>query len=109
MNSARSFAIPLLLISLAGCKVGPDYKRPDIKTPGQYRGLAPAVDQQSGATEAFGDMKWWTVFQDKALEDLIKEALANNYDMRIAAARVEQAKAVVGITRADQFPSVSAG
>lgn len=107
MNSARSFALPVLLISLAGCTVGPNYKRPQIKTPDQFRGLAPATGQQ-GATEAFGEMKWWTVFQDKALEDLIKEALANNYDVRIAAARVEQARAIVGITRADQFPSITA-
>jgi multidrug efflux system outer membrane protein len=52
-------------------------------------------------------MKWWAVFQDKALEDLIREALTNNYDMRIAASRVVQAQASLGVTRADQFPSVS--
>jgi multidrug efflux system outer membrane protein len=53
-------------------------------------------------------MKWWEVFQDKVLEDLIKEALVNNYDVRIAAARVMQAQAIVGVTKADQFPSVTA-
>ena len=54
-------------------------------------------------------MKFWTVFQDKVLEDLIREALVNNYDIRIAATRVAQAEAIVGITRADQLPSLSAG
>jgi multidrug efflux system outer membrane protein len=52
-------------------------------------------------------MKWWTVFQDKVLDDLIREALTNNYDVRIAATRILQAGAQLGITRADQFPSVA--
>ncbi len=51
-------------------------------------------------------MKWWTVFQDETLQALIKEALANNYDMRIAATRILQASANLGITRANQFPHV---
>jgi outer membrane protein, multidrug efflux system len=106
MISTRSFAASALLLSLCSCMVGPNYKRPAVTTPDQYRGLAPAAAPQSTA-ETFGQMKWWTVFQDKALEDLIKEALTNNYDIRIAAARVAQAKAIVGITRADQLPSVS--
>ncbi len=107
MISIRSLAASLVLAALCGCKVGPNYKRPVVSLPDQYRGLAPdAAAQPSG--EAFGEMKFWTVFQDKVLEDLIKEALTNNYDIRIAAARVTQAKAALGITRADQFPSVSA-
>ena len=106
MISIRPLAASLVLVAICGCKVGPNYKRPVVSLPDQYRGLAPdATAQPSG--EAFGEMKFWTVFQDKVLEDLIKEALTNNYDIRIAAARVTQAKAALGITRADQFPSVS--
>jgi outer membrane protein, multidrug efflux system len=106
MISTRSFAASALLLSLCSCMVGPNYKRPQLTVPDQYRGLAPTAAPQTAA-ETFGQMKWWTVFQDKALEDLIKEALVNNYDVRIAATRVAQAKAIAGITRADQLPSVS--
>ncbi|MFP5208962.1 MAG: efflux transporter outer membrane subunit [Acidobacteriota bacterium] len=107
MISARSLGAVVLLLSLCSCKVGPNYKRPQLNIPDQYRGLAPARGTQV-ASEEFGEMKWFAVFQDKVLEDMIREALINNYDMRIAAARVAQAKAIVGITRADQLPSVSA-
>jgi multidrug efflux system outer membrane protein len=108
MIPIRSLAASVLLLSLCSCRVGPNYKRPPVTTPDQYRGLAPdAAPQPPG--EAFGEMKFWTVFQDKALADLIREALANNYDIRIAATRVVQAEAIVGITRADQLPSVSGG
>ena len=96
-----------LLLSLTACKVGPNYKRPGVTLPDQYRGVAPDATTQAGAA-SFGDSKWATVFQDPVLEGLIKEALANNYDIRIAASRVAQAQANVGITRADQFPQVSA-
>ena len=90
---------------LAGA-AGPNYKRPPVTLPDQFRGLAPEASTNH-PRQPFGEMKWWAVFQDKVLEDLIHEALFNNYDIRIAASRVVQAKAVVGITRADQFPSVS--
>jgi multidrug efflux system outer membrane protein len=61
------------------------------------------------ATESFGDQKWWDVFQDKQLEDLIRTALQQNYDVRITATRILQAQAQVGITRADQWPTISGG
>jgi outer membrane protein, multidrug efflux system len=99
-------AASLLLLSFCGCMVGPNYKRPPVAVPDQYRGLAPNVTQPAG--EPFGQMKFWTVFQDKILEGLIREALNNNYDIRIAATRVMEARAVVGITHADQLPSVNA-
>jgi multidrug efflux system outer membrane protein len=112
MIPARSLAASVLLLSLCGCKVGPNYSRPPLTVPDQYRGLAPDVSATQASTqppaEAFGEMKWWTVFQDKALEDLIREALTNNYDVRIAASRVVQAQAALGVTRADQLPQVSA-
>jgi outer membrane protein, multidrug efflux system len=109
MIPTRSLAASVLLLALCSCRVGPNYQRPAVTVPDQYRGLAPEAAPAQPPPEAFGEMKWWTVFQDKALADLIREALTNNYDMRIAATRVVQAEAIVGITRADQLPSLSAG
>jgi outer membrane protein, multidrug efflux system len=107
MIRTRSLTASVMVLWLCGCMVGPNYKRPPVTVPDQYRGLAPDVAAQP-SSEAFGQMKFWTVFQDKVLEGLIREALNNNYDLRIAAARVAQARAAVGVTRADQLPSVSA-
>jgi multidrug efflux system outer membrane protein len=95
-----------LLISITACTVGPKYRRPDVAMPDAYR--APAGSGQTGGT-SIADEKWWTVFQDPQLEQLIHTALADNYDLQIAAARVLQARAVVGIHRADQFPTITAG
>jgi len=115
--------LSLTMAGLTACAVGPNYKRPAVDVPGTYRG--PAADapanaeakpqqgqpvtsaEQQGAS--LGDAKWWEVFQDPQLQNLIRTALKNNYDVRIAATRVLQARAQVGITRADQLPSVSAG
>jgi outer membrane protein, multidrug efflux system len=107
MIGTRKFAAVLAsVLLLNGCKVGPNYKRPVVVTPDQYRGVAPDLTGQSTA-QPFAEMQWETVFQDEALRALIKEALANNYDMLIAASRILQAQAVVGITRANQLPNVS--
>src|SRR5215469_7794290 len=97
----------VVVLMLAGCTVGPKYKRPQVAVPDAYRGLSPDADKTSAAS--LGDEKWWTLFQDEQLQALIHAALAENYDVRIAAARVLQAQAVLGITRADQFPTVTAG
>jgi multidrug efflux system outer membrane protein len=105
MIGMRRFAAIGLLLLMAGCKVGPNYKRPVLSIPDQYRGVAPDLANQAG-TQPFAEMQWETVFQDDTLRALIKEALANNYDMQIAASRILQAQAVVGITRANQLPSV---
>jgi multidrug efflux system outer membrane protein len=105
---------------LAGCTVGPNYKRPAVNVPGSYRGTAPAAmtdgtkpqpSQTSNppSSASIGDEKWWEVFQDKELQNLIRTALQQNYDVRIAASRVLQAEAQLGITRADQLPSLSVG
>ncbi len=103
-SKCRWIAIVLLL---AGCTVGPKYKRPQVNVPDIYRGLPSGADRQSAAS--LGDEKWWSVFQDEQLQALIRAALAENYDVRIAAARVLQAQAVLGITRADQLPAVTGG
>jgi multidrug efflux system outer membrane protein len=99
------FVIALLL--LTGCTLGPKYKRPTVAVPDTYRGLAPDAGSQS--TASFGEEKWWNVFQDPQLQALIREALSQNYDVRIAATRVLQAQALLGITRADQFPTIAGG
>jgi outer membrane protein, multidrug efflux system len=92
----------------SGCTVGPNYKRPTAAVPGSYRGTIANEASQTQVT-ALGDQKWWDVFQDDQLRALIRTALTENYDSRIAASRVLEAQAQLGITRADQFPSVSAG
>jgi len=106
---------------LASCSVGPNYKRPAADVPAMYRGATPAPSTDSsanppangGATNnpvaSLGDEKWWEVFQDQELQNLIRTALKNNYDVRIAATRVFQARAQLGITRADQLPSLGVG
>src|SRR5467141_3014093 len=99
--------LPIMLLS-AGCAVGPNYKRPIVDVPGTYRGGMPQ-DAAQPAAESLGDQKWWEVFQDKELQDLIQTALQQNYDVRIAATRILQAQAQLGITRADQWPTISGG
>jgi outer membrane protein, multidrug efflux system len=96
----------ILLIS--GCAVGPNYKRPAIEVPGSYRGAATEQATQT-QTAPLGEQKWWDVFQDEQLRTLIRTALQRNYDLRIAASRVLEAQAQLGITRADQFPTLGAG
>src|SRR5579885_2862743 len=112
-------SIPLLSVLLwSGCAVGPNYKRPTVDVPVTYRHASPETSatpdqsppgmaQQSAAS--LGDEKWWDVFQDEQLRSLIRTALKNNYDVRIAATRVLEAQAQLGITRADQYPSVGLG
>jgi multidrug efflux system outer membrane protein len=99
----RAFIAPILLLALTGCKVGPNYKRPTVDVPGQYRGLAPGL----GVAGNFAEMKWQSVFPDEVLQGLIKEALTNNYDVRIAATNILQAQASLGVTRSNQLPSLS--
>jgi outer membrane protein, multidrug efflux system len=99
--------ISIVFLLLTGCMVGPQYKRPPVTVPDAYRGLAPDAGPQAAAS--LGDEKWWMVFQDLQLQGLIREALSQNYDVRIAATRVLQAQAVLGITRADQFPTITGG
>jgi multidrug efflux system outer membrane protein len=103
-----ALTLALLAASLTGCAVGPNYKRPYVNAPTTYRGLS---DEHAVRTSpaSLGDEKWWEVFQDKELQALVRTALQNNYDVRIAATRILQARAQLGITRADQFPSLSGG
>jgi len=92
----------LATICLAGCTVGPNYHRPAVDVAPTYRNQA---QDQTGSS--IGDEKWWTVFQDEELQKQIRAALEKNYDVRIAASRILQAQAQVGIARSQQFPSVN--
>jgi outer membrane protein, multidrug efflux system len=107
MNKTTKLILSSILL-LAGCTVGPRYKRPATDVPGAYRGIAPDVAAKADPA-SLADQKWWEVFQDQQLQQLIRTALQENYDVRIAAARILQAQAQLGITRSNQFPSVSAG
>ncbi len=150
MTNVKSCAALVLTLALCACKLGPNYQRPTVAVPGDYRGVAPEAEpsktaapspmttmppaaqpattpqqqpqetapgapasppatapQATGqAGQSFGDTLWTSVFQDEVLQGLIKEALANNYDLRIAATRVLQANANLGIVRANQFPTL---
>jgi outer membrane protein, multidrug efflux system len=91
----------LALAGLAGCAAGPNYQRPAVDSPTVFRG-------DNAATNAsFADLAWWQVYQDDTLRALIREALTNNYDLRIALARVEQARAVAQQARSQFVPSVN--
>src|SRR5512143_1845757 len=103
----RSSAAPACLavafvLVLAGCAVGPDFVKPEPEMPPAYRSeLAPAE------AASFADEAWFDVFHDPTLRALIDEAIAANYDLKVATARVEQAQHQVGVTRSELFPQAS--
>ena len=102
----RRWLAATMTILLGGCMVGPDYQRPPVTTPGVFRGSPTpmAPDAQSIA-----DLKWFEVFSDEQLQELIRTALVQNYDLRDAVARVDAARANLGITRSNQFPNFGFG
>lgn len=106
MKKAALSGIVALLALEAGCMMGPKYKRPAVNVPQEYRTPSP---QQAVAASSLGNEQWWQVYEDPVLTQLIHTAIAQNYDVRIAAARVLQAQAQVGITRSNQLPSASVG
>lgn len=95
------FATPFLILAVfvSGCAIGPRYREPVMELPQSYRSYA---TQEQG--EAMINLPWWKVFKDEKLAELLREALVNNYDLRAAAARVDEARAVVGVTRAQILP-----
>jgi multidrug efflux system outer membrane protein len=97
----RIVATVFLVFLLTSCAVGPNYKRPAIQTPSEFRGATAPATQES-----LGDLKWFDLFQDEALKQLVSTALQQNFDLRIAAERVLQARAQYGIVRAGQFPTL---
>src|SRR6201981_175180 len=106
MKNTALLGILAVLVLEAGCMMGPKYKRPTVDVPQEYRAPAP---QQTAQASSLGNEGWWQVYQDPVLAQLIHTAIADNYDVRIAAARVLEAQAQVGITRANQLPSAGVG
>ncbi len=96
----RTLVIIPLVILLASCAVGPNYKRPEVHAPPDFRGAS------DHTTNSLADLPWWQMFQDDNLQDLIRTALTNNYDLRIAISRVEQANAILTQNRAAFFPQL---
>jgi len=97
-------AVAALAMTAAGCRVGPNYERPKLEPPVQYRGQA-----GQAAAESLVDATWWQVYQDDALAGLIREGIANNLDLRLAAARVVEARAIAGIAKSFLYPEVGVG
>ncbi len=89
---------------LAGCTLGPDYRRPAVSAPEAWRDAQATTDPGSLA-----DLPWWQLFEDEELRRLVQAALEANKDLRIAVTRVDQARAQVGVTRTAQFPQIDAG
>jgi multidrug efflux system outer membrane protein len=102
----RRLAIGVLPLLLMGCAVGPKYNRPTIQPPVNfYAGQAATATSANSAA----DLAWWELFKDPALQELIVEALKNNYDWRLAVARVEQERALLGVSRSQYYPQVGYG
>ena len=98
-----------LLVITSACTVGPNYKRPAVATPDQFYNAAPVNPEAAAETTSLGDEKWFALFGDPELQTLVRTALAQSLDIRIAASRILQAQEQVGITRAGEFPAVTAG
>src|SRR5271167_1710403 len=96
--------LPLLVLALlGGCAVGPNYQRPAVNLPEGFR----FADNQSA--NSFGDLPWWQVFKDPILQGLIGTALTNNYDLKQAVSRVEQAGDMVAVANSAFFPQIGYG
>lgn len=120
---AALVSILFAAMGITGCTVGPNYHRPKVALPPTYRGAvspvasAPATSAPGTAApqnhdaskESLGDEQWWTVFRDPVLQQLIHTALKQNFNLQIAAQRVTEAQAQLGITRSNQFPTFGAG
>ena len=98
----RTAFATLFVLLLSGCTLGPDYLRPKVLIPDNHRGVVGVP-----AAESLADLPWWELFRDPVLQELTRESLQHNFDLRIAAARVEQARAQIGITRSFLFPQVN--
>jgi outer membrane protein, multidrug efflux system len=106
MKMARLLVAVLSSSLLVGCAVGPKYHRPTVQTPTAFRDF-PTDSQQQAQAASYADLPWWQVFQDPKLQELIRTALKQNYDLQLAAERINAARAVVAVTRSSLFPQVS--
>ena len=104
MKKLRPLISVILASSLlAGCTVGPNYHKPAIQTPTEYRDLRGSPQAQEQAA-SYATLPWWQVFQDPQLQELIRTALKQNYDLQLATERINAERAQLAITRSDQFP-----
>jgi multidrug efflux system outer membrane protein len=99
----RICAAAVLSLLLAGCTVGPKYQRPALQPPTEF------YAQRQITTSSEAELAWWGLFKDPVLQSLIREALKNNYDLQTAVARVQQERALAGVTRSEYFPQVGYG
>ena len=104
----RPYVIAVATLAIAGCNIGPRYNRPTVSTPPAFRG-ADDASIFSDAQNSVADQQWSEVFREPELQALIRTALTNNYDVRIAARRVLEQQAQVQITRSQEFPQVTGG
>jgi multidrug efflux system outer membrane protein len=107
MKVAKSLSAILLSTMFVGCMVGPKYHRPTVQTPAAYRDLAENPQLQT-QTASYADLPWWQVFQDPKLQELIRTALKQNYDLQLATERISAARAQLTVTRSSLFPQVAA-
>lgn len=107
VKTSKLLSLILCCGLLLGCAVGPKYHRPAVQTPTAFRDVTPDSQQQAQAA-SFADLPWWQVFQDSKLQELIRTALKQNYDVQLATERINAARAQVAITRSSLFPQVSA-
>jgi outer membrane protein, multidrug efflux system len=105
MKLAKLLIVVMIFGLLAGCKVGPNYHRPLVQTPTTYRDLQANAQLQAQAA-SYADLPWWQVFQDPELQELIRTALKQNYDLQLATERINAARAQLAITRSNLFPQV---
>jgi outer membrane protein, multidrug efflux system len=105
MKLARSLIALLASGSLTGCLAGPNYHRPAVQTPTVYRDLSENPQLQAQAA-SYADLPWWQVFKDTKLQELIRLALKQNYDLQLATERIVAARAELAITRSNLFPQV---
>jgi len=107
-RAAPSLLMAALPALVAGCAMGPDYHRPALDMPAHYRDVAPTANSSTTDPTSVGDSNWSQIYTDPNLQSLIKRALKDNFDVKIAAARIDEARAQLGSTRLYYLPQVSA-
>jgi len=96
----RLLKVALLAFLLTGCTVGPKYKKPTFQPPPTF------YTEAQASSDSIADLGWWDLFKDPVLQGLIREAFNNNYDLKLAVSRVEQERALLGVTRSQYYPQV---
>jgi len=106
MTKLAQFLVTMMASGLvAGCSVGPNYHRPVVQAPTAFRDLSENPQTQAQAA-SYADLPWWQVFQDPQLQELIRTALKQNYDLQLATERINSARAQLAVTRSNLFPQV---